>query len=1148
MATWARSVAFRVVVLFVSALTVTTACSNMFSQLEEETGEVVFEFQASLLLNEQGASSTPYLIPTADRIEATLSRGGDTDNAVATIEQGLERTPDGSGLVTVLEFASVATNVEYIVSVRLFSSDNPELTLHSGETTVSPLIRAERNEEVALRLNAEVVEDAFIEADGNDVSVVMPSGNFLLYKLNTPPDSEHVLSIDGDYEAIDYSILSSSFHLTGIPLDDDGNALTANLPQANDVYYLALYNPADEALANIEVSVTPVVPSEEPPTAPTDVVVEFTAENTFNLYWTDTSNNEEGFRIYEDDGMGSRVQLGADIAAGVESLTNQSSSFATPVDDYTIEVVAFNPFGESDPLSFTFRLLEAAQFPSFSNSVNSNDPTWVAAGNPGSVGWTTMIVGGGSAVNVYVDTADISDPNALPAPTVPLGPPFELSSIGPFTPGATYNWRVETVGDVGNEGRVIYPVNQFAVRDGIYVDSGGTVGGAGSITEPLASVVEAVAISEPGETIRVTQGLYDQGLLTILHDLTIEGSYETTAYTTRTANATTILTDIAQQTYAVATNGLVVLDRIEARAPDSAGGPVAVRFEGGDLSLVDSRVVIADGVTAGPGVAMGLVVAGTTGSIDVSNTEFSLGGVIDGEARGIWLTNGSVNLTVSNTNFTTGNLTATHLNLLSITASPGTRIVEVTGSTFGGSVTGSTNASSSLLVEGDALSTSIVFSGNTINPIDNEDESLFGVFLQGAVGPTSIQGNTIDMMKPGQGNVYAVSLTGIGGQTPRIEGNRIQVPARETLGTSYGVEVPGDSGADIVNNVIELGGMNASLASYGILTTSPGTRVVNNTIVVGENYGAGAATNLIWFQPGSTGIVHNNILWSRPPALHAGVQNDVALDLNVTANIFFGTSDDVIALNATNDNFAGNFEIDPDLMTVPTFPDADWYKPNIPLETGAPAAVRSLVLAGGVDDHRGAGGVAQVDINGDPRDTGPVSIGAYQVSDTTAIGAVGPAGGLVFYENPDYRNAGETWRFMEVAAVDYGLPGIAIAPWWPDNTYIDVPGTQAVIGTGIENTSLITTELGGVATVETAAQAAATYDSGSMDWFLPSLDELSEVYTNLHVNDLGGFSPGEYWSSTQSDLENARTIEFGSGSPITRDKTLNYRVRPVRRF
>jgi hypothetical protein len=85
----------------------------------------------------------------------------------------------------------------------------------------------------------------------------------------------------------------------------------------------------------------------------------------------------------------------------------------------------------------------------------------------------------------------------------------------------------------------------------------------------------------------------------------------------------------------------------------------------------------------------------------------------------------------------------------------------------------------------------------------------------------------------------------------------------------------------------------------------------------------------------------------------------------------------------------------------------------------------------------------------------------------------------------------------------------------------------------------------------TAAERA--YDlvlGGQSDWFLPSKDELDQMYINLHSasTPLGGFSAGSYWSSSEVADGNAWGQFFNVGYQNDNGKGATDYVRPVRAF
>ncbi|MGB7511331.1 MAG: TIR domain-containing protein [Pelodictyon phaeoclathratiforme] len=71
-------------------------------------------------------------------------------------------------------------------------------------------------------------------------------------------------------------------------------------------------------------------------------------------------------------------------------------------------------------------------------------------------------------------------------------------------------------------------------------------------------------------------------------------------------------------------------------------------------------------------------------------------------------------------------------------------------------------------------------------------------------------------------------------------------------------------------------------------------------------------------------------------------------------------------------------------------------------------------------------------------------------------------------------------------------------------------------------------------------------ENGYNDWFLPSKEELNQLYHNRSA--VGGFAFGIYWSSTEYAADVAWNQVFGNGSQRYNVKGSEWRVRPVRAF
>ena len=152
--------------------------------------------------------------------------------------------------------------------------------------------------------------------------------------------------------------------------------------------------------------------------------------------------------------------------------------------------------------------------------------------------------------------------------------------------------------------------------------------------------------------------------------------------------------------------------------------------------------------------------------------------------------------------------------------------------------------------------------------------------------------------------------------------------------------------------------------------------------------------------------------------------------------------------------------------------------------------------------------------------------GDYMVGDT------GPGGGIVFYDAGSVQPWG---RYLEAG------PELA-AEDWCDDSDLDVAGTKETIGAGAANTKLIAAACG-----SGAANTVSDYDGGGKtDWFLPSRDELNEVYKQRAS--VGGFETDKYWSSSQYVAYAAWGQYFTNGYQSGSATHYANGVRPVRAF
>ena len=174
---------------------------------------------------------------------------------------------------------------------------------------------------------------------------------------------------------------------------------------------------------------------------------------------------------------------------------------------------------------------------------------------------------------------------------------------------------------------------------------------------------------------------------------------------------------------------------------------------------------------------------------------------------------------------------------------------------------------------------------------------------------------------------------------------------------------------------------------------------------------------------------------------------------------------------------------------------------------------------------------------------------ATEVKCAAKVGDTGPGGGIVFI---DASTAGNAAGVCFEAA-----PAIWALPWGCGTTMLVTE--NLAIGTGKENTAAIVD--GCAAAEDQKVMYAAKFANqlragGKDDWFLPSQDELKELYTQRKLFAVCGtgkcaadLAASIYWSSSQGGASDAVAIDFVAGSdPVNEPQKTIHFVRPVRSF
>ena len=189
-----------------------------------------------------------------------------------------------------------------------------------------------------------------------------------------------------------------------------------------------------------------------------------------------------------------------------------------------------------------------------------------------------------------------------------------------------------------------------------------------------------------------------------------------------------------------------------------------------------------------------------------------------------------------------------------------------------------------------------------------------------------------------------------------------------------------------------------------------------------------------------------------------------------------------------------------------------------------------------------------------------------------APGDYGPSCvGKVFY----IEEGSNGYRGLEAAPANWVVTGDPYVEWINGDPQVDETTketyqrtqltlngkTSTAIGivngeeVGLTNSKAIMAQVEAVGgtTIPYAAKLCLDYSVGEGahiydDWFLPSRDELAQLYATQDKTHWWGFAEDYYWTSSEYSAKNAWSQHFTTGEQIGTYKNYQRLVRPVRRF
>jgi hypothetical protein len=148
-----------------------------------------------------------------------------------------------------------------------------------------------------------------------------------------------------------------------------------------------------------------------------------------------------------------------------------------------------------------------------------------------------------------------------------------------------------------------------------------------------------------------------------------------------------------------------------------------------------------------------------------------------------------------------------------------------------------------------------------------------------------------------------------------------------------------------------------------------------------------------------------------------------------------------------------------------------------------------------------------------------------------------------------------TGKYFEAAPAGWSGTGIDLNIAWCNATSTLI-GTPSALGTAIGTGSSNTDAIAAVCSTGAAKSARAYTGGGVSDWFLPSIDELLQMYASratigglVQTTQVGtGIATTTFWSSSEYNSSQSKNWSFLTNGNDNWGKNYGFGVRPIRMF